>query len=114
ARLELHAAGARREDRVVLADPDAVARLEAGAALAHDDLAAAHGLAGEHLHAEALGLRVAPVAARAEPLLMSHPSSPSWPRASSWPPASSPPASSSRRPSASPPSSPPRASASAS
>src|SRR3954462_14372983 len=38
--LELDGAGPRGEDRVVLADADALARLEAGAALAHDDLAA--------------------------------------------------------------------------
>src|SRR3954469_12522122 len=88
---ELHDAGARREDRVVLADADAVARPEAGTALANDDLAAAHCLPGEHLHAEALGVRVAAVAAGAESLLVSHLSSPSWPCAwqpASWPPAS--------------------------
>ena len=59
-------------DRVVLADADAVARLEAGAALAHDDLAAGDGLAGEDLHAEALGVRVAAVAGGAEAFLMCH------------------------------------------
>src|SRR5207237_2096189 len=87
--LELHPAGSRGKDRVVLADAHAVARLEAGAALTHDDLAARHDLAGEHLHAEPLALGVAAVAARAEPLLMSHrrpprprprrPPRPSWP-----------------------------------
>src|SRR3954451_12306781 len=70
--LEVHATGACGEDRVVLADAHAVARLEAGPALAHDDLAAGHDLAGEHLHAEALGGAVAPVAAGAESLLVSH------------------------------------------
>src|SRR3954470_4836245 len=70
--LELHRARPRGEDRVVLADAHAVARLEAGPALAHDDLAAGHDLAGEHLHAEALGGAVAPVAAGAESLLVSH------------------------------------------
>src|SRR4051812_21716521 len=70
--LELDRPGTCREDRVVLPDADALARLEAGAALAHDDLAAGHGLAREDLHAEALGVRVAPVAAGAEPLLVSH------------------------------------------
>src|SRR3954452_18429882 len=59
-------------DRVVLADPDAVARLEAGPALTHDDLAAGDGLAGEDLHAEALRVRVAAVAAGAEALLVCH------------------------------------------
>src|SRR5919204_4876244 len=77
--LELDLASPRGEDRVVLPDPHAVARLELGAALANDDLAARHGLAREHLHAEALGVRVAAVAARPEPLLMSHPRPPSWP-----------------------------------
>src|SRR4051794_39472563 len=70
--LELHGAGPRGEDRVVLADADALARLEAGPALAHDDLAAVHDLPCEDLHAEALGVRVASVAAGAESLLMSH------------------------------------------
>src|SRR5215208_6848867 len=69
---ELHDPRRLREDRVVPADPDAVAGLEDGPALADDDLAAGHDLAGEHLHAEALGVRVAAVAAGAEPLLMCH------------------------------------------
>src|SRR5579875_661612 len=76
---ELHGPRGPGEDRVVLADPDSVAGLEARAALAHDDLAAAHGLAGEHLHAEALGVRVAAVAARAEAFLMRHLPPPSSP-----------------------------------
>src|SRR5436305_2289314 len=58
------------EDRVVLSQAGAVAGLEAGPALAHDDLAARDGLPGEDLHAEALGVGVATVAARAQPLLM--------------------------------------------
>src|SRR4051795_745055 len=70
--LEIHASRAGGEDRVVLADPGPLAGLEAGAALAHDDLAAGHDLAREHLHAEALGGRVAPVAAGSESLLVSH------------------------------------------
>src|SRR4051812_23878099 len=70
--LELDGAGPRGEDRVVLADAHALARLEAGAALAHDDLAATHDLAGEHLHAEPLRVRVAAVAAGAESLLVRH------------------------------------------
>src|SRR4051812_34573960 len=59
-------------DRVVLADAHAEARLEAGAALADDDLAAGDGLTGEDLHAEALGVRVATVAGGAQALLMCH------------------------------------------
>src|SRR4051812_37726081 len=72
AMLELDGAGPCGEDRVVLADADALARLEAGAALAHDDPAAGHALAREDLHAEPLRVRVAAVAARAEPLLVRH------------------------------------------
>ena len=59
---ELHDAGALGEDRVVLAEARALAGLEAGAALADDDLAAGDLLAGEDLHAEALGVGVAAVA----------------------------------------------------
>src|SRR5829696_3448579 len=75
---ELHDAGRLGEEGVVAAHADAVAGLEARAALPDDDLAAGDDLAGEHLHAEALGVRVAAVAAGAESLLMSHwrPSSP--------------------------------------
>ena len=71
-----HGAGACGEDRVVAAQTHALTGLEARAALAHDDLPAGHGLAGEHLYAEALGVGVAPVAARSEALLMRHPSPP--------------------------------------
>src|SRR5437016_5166120 len=69
---ELHPPGTRGEDRVVPADARAVAGLEPRAALAHDDLATGHCLAGEDLHAQPLALRVAAVPARSEPLLMSH------------------------------------------
>src|SRR5262249_11465998 len=74
---ELHGAGGARVERVVLADADAVAGLKAGAALAHDDLAAGDDLAGEDLHAEALRVGVAAVAGGAEALLVCHYSSPS-------------------------------------
>jgi hypothetical protein len=73
---ELHRARRAGVQRVVAAHTDALAGLEATAALAHDDLAAGDGLAGEHLHAEALGVRVAAVAGGAEALLMCHESSP--------------------------------------
>src|SRR3954464_11369390 len=69
---ELHGAGRAGVQRVVAAPADAPARLEAAAALAHDDLAAGDGLAGEHLDAEALGVRVAAVAGGAEALLVCH------------------------------------------
>src|SRR5579875_3789702 len=61
AAVELHDARRLGEDRVVLADADTVTRMEAGAALAHDDLAAGHGLTGEHLDAEPLCVRVAAI-----------------------------------------------------
>src|SRR4051812_1192060 len=70
--LEVDRARCLRKQRVVLADADAVAGLEARAALAHDDLAAGDGLPGEHLHAEALRVGVAAVAAGAEALLVCH------------------------------------------
>src|SRR5215213_5925883 len=69
---EVDLAGRLREDRVVLADAGAGAGLESRATLAHDDLAAGDGLACEHLHAEALGVRVAAVAGGTEALLMRH------------------------------------------
>src|SRR3954453_9404844 len=69
---ELDDARAARVERVVLADPDTLAGLEAGAALAHDDLAAADGLAGERLDPEELGVGVAAVAGGAEALLVCH------------------------------------------
>src|SRR3954468_7772664 len=69
---ELHGPRRAGVERVVLADPDALAGMEARTALADDDLAAGHVLAGEDLHAQALGIGVAAVARGAEPLLMSH------------------------------------------
>src|SRR4051794_9381708 len=63
-------------DRVVLADARPVARLEPGPALANDDLAAGDDLAGEHLHTETLGVRVAAVAGGAEALLVGHAATP--------------------------------------
>ena len=61
ARAELHRTVGQREQRVVAATPDVLARVELGAALAHDDGAGGHGLAVEHLHAEALGIGIAAV-----------------------------------------------------
>ena len=54
--LEVDRARRLGEQGVVLPFTHAVAGLEAGPALAHDDLAAADGLAGEDLHAQALSL----------------------------------------------------------
>src|SRR4029078_10593631 len=61
-----------RERGVVAAETGAVAGVEAGAALAHDDRAGGDGLAGEHLHAETLRVRVPPVPRGDEALLMRH------------------------------------------
>src|SRR3954447_5953843 len=81
---ELHRAGGAGEQRVVAADADALAGLEAGATLGEDDLAAGDALAGEDLHAEALGVRIAAVARGAEPLLVCHYSSSSFSAASAF------------------------------
>src|SRR5580765_2376853 len=72
ARAELDRAVLRGEDRVVATDARSRARLEARAALADDDHPGLHVLAGEHLHAEHLRIRVAPVARRAKSLLVRH------------------------------------------
>jgi large conductance mechanosensitive channel len=69
---ELHGAGRPGVDRVVLADPDALTGLEAGTALADDDLPAGDGLPGEHLDAEHVGVGVAAVAAGSQTFLMRH------------------------------------------
>src|SRR5204862_7513929 len=55
---------------VILAQADVVAWVPLGAALAHNDVAGAHILAAELLHAEALALTVAAVAGRAACFLM--------------------------------------------
>src|SRR4051794_21429403 len=61
-----------REQSMVLAQADVVARVPLGAALAHNDVAGANGLAAELLHAEALAFTVAAVAGRAACFLMCH------------------------------------------
>src|SRR5438105_14687476 len=60
---ELNLAADQREQRVVAAPADTLARVEVRAALADDDLARVHQLAAVTLDAEALGIRVAAVAA---------------------------------------------------
>ena len=62
-------AGAGGEDRVVAAEAGAVARAEAGAALADDDLAAADLLAGEDLHPEVFGFESRPLRLEPSPFL---------------------------------------------
>src|SRR5947209_15327576 len=57
---------------MVLAQADVVAWVPLGAALTHDDVAGAHGLAAELLHAKALALTVAAVAGRAACFFMCH------------------------------------------
>src|SRR5437764_3422285 len=69
---ELDRALARREDRVVLADPGARARPELRSALADEDHPGLHVLAGEDLHAEHLRVGVAPVPRRPEAFLVGH------------------------------------------
>src|SRR5665213_3329711 len=60
----LHLAVGHREERVVLADADVAAGVEAGAALADQDGARVHLLAAVGLEAEALAFGIAAVAGR--------------------------------------------------
>src|SRR5262245_12341686 len=70
--LELHDPVHRREQRIVAADLDVPARVEARAALAHQDAAGAHRLAAEALDPEPLRVAFAPVPGRADPFLVCH------------------------------------------
>src|SRR6266704_6178681 len=58
---EFDHAGHFGEQRVILAPADVFARLQARAALPHDDGAAGHQLPAENLHAEALRVGIAPI-----------------------------------------------------
>src|SRR5512147_1826631 len=69
---ELHLAGHHREEGVVLADADVLARVELRAALADDDGARVHELAAVGLDAQALALGIAAVAGRAACFLVCH------------------------------------------
>ena len=69
---ELQRAIAQREQGVVLAAADVLAGMEVGAALADDDVAGLHSLAGELLHAQSLRVRVATVTGRAQAFLVCH------------------------------------------
>ena len=60
------------KERVIAAKADVGARMEFGAALAHENLAAIDGLAAEALHAKALTRRVTTVARAAACFLVSH------------------------------------------
>src|SRR5262245_3255978 len=70
--VEFHATIGEREQRVVLADTDVAAGMPLGAALARENIAGDDALAAEQLDAEALRIRVAPVARRSACLLVSH------------------------------------------
>src|SRR5437660_120206 len=61
--VEVDCAGGQGEEGVVAAEADVAAGVEAGAALADDDAAGLDRLAAEDLHAEALAVRLAAVAA---------------------------------------------------
>src|SRR6478672_9176621 len=74
---ELDVAADQGEQRVVAAAADAAARVEVGAALAHDDLAGVDQLAAVALHTEPLGVRVPTVLGRGRALLVCHEFSPS-------------------------------------
>ena len=69
---KLDTAGDLGEERVVGADADVDARLDAGAALAHDDGAAGYELAAKGLHAQPLCIGIASVCGAASTLLMCH------------------------------------------
>ncbi len=59
---ELHAAFTKREKRVIAPDADIAARVEFGAALTDEDLAAVDALTAKALHAETLTGAIATVA----------------------------------------------------
>ena len=66
------AAADLREQRVVRADADVIARANRGAALANNDVPGQHVLAAKTLHAEALGMGIAAVLGTAACLFMCH------------------------------------------
>src|SRR5215470_4125840 len=70
--LETNVAVGGGEQRVVRAEADIDARLEAGAALAHDDAAGRHELPAEALDAQPLRVRIPSVARAADAFLVSH------------------------------------------
>ena len=74
--LVLHLAIDQREEGVVATQADVLAGVEAGAELAHQDVAGADGLAVTALDTPVLRVGVAAVPGRALSLLMSHSGSP--------------------------------------
>src|SRR6185312_8771571 len=69
---ELDLAVDQREQRMVATQADAIARMELGAALAHDDVAGFDGLATVDLDAEVFRVRIATVAAGTYAFFMCH------------------------------------------
>src|SRR4051794_26805405 len=69
---ELHLAVDEREQRVVLAAADVLARVNDRAALADEDHARRHGLAAELLHAQPLAVRLAAVLGRGLTFFVRH------------------------------------------
>src|SRR4051812_43804540 len=70
--VESDAAAGERKEGVILAEADIGARIDAGAALADDDVAADHFLAAELLHAEATASRITTVARATACFLVCH------------------------------------------
>src|SRR6185503_4192955 len=69
---KLYNAGHHRKQRVVRAAPDVRAGLKFSASLAYQNCSSEHALAAESLHAQPLGIRIAPVARTAYTFLVCH------------------------------------------
>ncbi len=71
-RRERYGAFTEGKERVIAAEADIITRMEFGAALAHEDLAAIDGLTAKTLHAETATSRVATVAGAAACFFVRH------------------------------------------
>jgi hypothetical protein len=69
---ELHNAFDFSEEGVVLADANAIAGVELGAALTHDDITGLDDLAAEHFHAKAFTFGIATVAGTTTSFFVCH------------------------------------------
>src|SRR3989449_8072484 len=69
---EFHLPIDSREQAVIRRAAHVLAGMKLRPALAHDDAAGRHEFPAESLHAEVFGIRMTPVARRADALLMSH------------------------------------------
>ena len=69
---ELHFAGLKREQSIVLADAHVKARVVVGAALAYQNFTSVNQLTAETLDAQALRVRITTVVGRTETFLMCH------------------------------------------